>query len=310
MGQVYDLVLSAPQASVLLAMTDHADHLGQSIKPGLALLAWKTGYGIRQIRRLILELRAIGALELVRQSSGRPGSTNLYRTTFDRAKKKPPFRESLPKETADILTPVQGETGDISVETADILTETADISEQTADIQMSHESSSRTTIYNHQGESNAEGTPPLPPTTSEVETESEDRGDDPEDVFEPEINTTAIRTYTPRQHRLLAFASKHGAILEHPKLGDLRPEWLRDLEAPGTTLEEAEEAFLAAGHSCLPSHWRRYFPAAEERQAKADAAAKRKRDAEYLAREAIKSQEWKDRCARIIEMRRASGITV
>ena len=51
-GQVWDLQLPRMEAQILFAMADHAHHEGGHVFPSQALIAWKTGYSIRQIRRV------------------------------------------------------------------------------------------------------------------------------------------------------------------------------------------------------------------------------------------------------------------
>ena len=58
MGQVWDLDLPHHEQSVLLALADHADHMGRNAHPGVELLAWKTGYSERQVQRILHALEA------------------------------------------------------------------------------------------------------------------------------------------------------------------------------------------------------------------------------------------------------------
>ncbi len=280
MGQVFDLALSHSQAWVLLAMADHADHFGERIYPAVARIAWKTGFSERQVQRIVKQLVALGVLVMVEEATGRPGRANLYRLDFSIANLKPAFRYE--SERGDTLSPVDGGRGDIQAQTGDI-------HDQRGDIAMSPESPSRIPIENQR--ENA-----TPPPSSEDEIE-----DDPEDLWDGKV--VSATAYTPRQVGLLRFAASRGATLEATGLGDLRREWLRELESPGLTAEEAEEAFRGAGPNCLPSGFRRFAPSAQERQDRADAHAQKKRDAEYLAQRERERAEWKAHCERVASLR-------
>jgi hypothetical protein len=87
MGQVWDLDLPHAQAWVLMALADHADHEGANAFPGQDLLAYKTGYSPRQVRRILdaLEKKNI----IVAEGGGRGrGVTRRYRLLLHNAPKK------------------------------------------------------------------------------------------------------------------------------------------------------------------------------------------------------------------------------
>ncbi|HEX5520199.1 MAG TPA: helix-turn-helix domain-containing protein [Longimicrobiaceae bacterium] len=89
MGEVWELELKPNHLVVLLALADHADHDGGGVFPSQALVAWKTGYGERQVRRIVAELEAEGLLVLVedRRAQNLP---NVYRIDTAAGKKKAP----------------------------------------------------------------------------------------------------------------------------------------------------------------------------------------------------------------------------
>jgi hypothetical protein len=100
MGQVWDLDLPTNEQLVLLAMTDHADHLGENIWPSVGLIAWKTGYSERTIQRLIKSLLKKDILKIQKR---RPGKTTIYCTAFENAPLRPPYKS---EQTPDIdVTP-------------------------------------------------------------------------------------------------------------------------------------------------------------------------------------------------------------
>lgn len=83
-GQVWDLDLPQRDMLVLLAMTDHANHEGV-MWPGVALIAWKTGYSKRTVMRIMASLVKRGIL--IRRT--RPGKETIYIANLDAAAKKP-----------------------------------------------------------------------------------------------------------------------------------------------------------------------------------------------------------------------------
>ena len=51
-GLVWESDLPQNEKYVLLAYADHADHEGNGIFPSVGLIAWKTGYTPRNIKRI------------------------------------------------------------------------------------------------------------------------------------------------------------------------------------------------------------------------------------------------------------------
>ena len=114
MARVWELQLPHSQRLVLLAMADHADHEGERIFPSLRLTAWKTGYSVRQVQRIIEQLLESKILLTDNQRHGYRG-TKCYRLDLQAGKVKPPFshdkmstvdKMTIDKmSTHDILTP-------------------------------------------------------------------------------------------------------------------------------------------------------------------------------------------------------------
>lgn len=90
MGQVWDLDLPANKLLVLLALTDHADHNGDNIHPSMELVAWKTGYSERQVRRIVQGL----VKDKILAAEKRPGKTTLFTAHLENGKQKEPFKRS------------------------------------------------------------------------------------------------------------------------------------------------------------------------------------------------------------------------
>jgi transposase len=87
MGQVWELSLKPAEKYVLLAYADHADHEGKNIRPSQALIAWKTGYTLRQIRNITQRLEE---LKLLNPISKEPGKVTRYETNLENASKLSP----------------------------------------------------------------------------------------------------------------------------------------------------------------------------------------------------------------------------
>ena len=106
MGSVWDLELPHNEKLVLLAMADHADYEGNNVYPSLQLIAWKTDYDERQVRRIVDILEAKGILVTCKR---RAGLTTLYRINLQAAPRKTPFSavrgrprtDAEPSRTAD-----------------------------------------------------------------------------------------------------------------------------------------------------------------------------------------------------------------
>lgn len=110
LGRIWDLVLTPAQQIVMLALADHADHVGGSIKPGVPLVAWKTGYSERQVRRIMHELETSGLLVKEQERRGKP---TVYRIDLSKGVPKEPYvpredrktRDKMSVTSTDNLTP-------------------------------------------------------------------------------------------------------------------------------------------------------------------------------------------------------------
>lgn len=105
MGRVWDMVLTPAKQTVLLAYADHADHDGRNIHPGVPLIAWKTGYSERQVRRITKDLEADGVLVPDFTPRGKP---TVYHIDYEKGILKPPFERRKRRETPDKMTRVEG----------------------------------------------------------------------------------------------------------------------------------------------------------------------------------------------------------
>ena len=132
---VWNSDLDRASKYVLIAMADHADHLGENVRPSLSLIAWKTGYDERQVRRIVRQLEETGVL--VRESDGTGGRAvaTEYRIDFRALPKRPPYRSQKAdkksgyrEEKADTTPPyAEPESRTFSTQYPDILNQYPDI---------------------------------------------------------------------------------------------------------------------------------------------------------------------------------------
>ncbi len=95
MGKVWERTLSHGQQAVMLALADHARDDGSHVYPSLSLVAWKTGYSLRQVKRIVSDLRRSGVLAVV--APARRGRPTEYRINLAPAKEKPSFSKAHSK---------------------------------------------------------------------------------------------------------------------------------------------------------------------------------------------------------------------
>jgi len=69
MSQVWELQLDHPQQSILLCLCDFANDEGGNVRPSVARIAWKTGYGIRQVQNILSGLRKDNVVVLVQEAT-------------------------------------------------------------------------------------------------------------------------------------------------------------------------------------------------------------------------------------------------
>jgi hypothetical protein len=100
-GQVWDLDLPHAEAWVLMSMADHAEHDGSNVFPSQPLIAWKTGYSVRQVRRIQDRLKARKIL--IPEGFG-PHGTTLFRIDLSRAPLKPEFSRADKMSSEDTMS--------------------------------------------------------------------------------------------------------------------------------------------------------------------------------------------------------------
>ena len=90
MAMVWKCQLAHNQQSVLLALADHADDDGTNCYPAMGYIAWKTDYSVRQVRRVVKQLRDIGALVILDESRGQ-GRPVHYQVNLSGLPRKPAY---------------------------------------------------------------------------------------------------------------------------------------------------------------------------------------------------------------------------
>jgi hypothetical protein len=89
-GEVYEYEFKHGEQAVLLAMADHAQDDGSDCYPSIGRVAWKIGYGERQVKRVIKDLRKRNILiEVAPPRQHRPTE---YRINLSAATPKSPFK--------------------------------------------------------------------------------------------------------------------------------------------------------------------------------------------------------------------------
>ena len=87
-GAVWELELPQAEAWVLMALADHAHHDGSNVFASQKLLAWKTNYSERQVRRILESLEIKGIIVPENIGGGR-GVVQGYKIDLSAGRKKP-----------------------------------------------------------------------------------------------------------------------------------------------------------------------------------------------------------------------------
>ena len=123
MGLVWGIELTPAEQTIMLALADHGKDDGTDIYPSVAMLAWKSGRGERQVQRLLRDLERKRLIIAVAHAQGGRGHATRYEMHLENGTAKSPFkREELNDEpvTGDISDhkrvtfPTEPVKGDIS----------------------------------------------------------------------------------------------------------------------------------------------------------------------------------------------------
>jgi hypothetical protein len=98
-GLVWELDIPHGHAWVLMSLADHAEHDGTKVFPGHSMTAWKTGYSVRQVKRICSELwHSYGLIEPVTKGGGaNPTEWRVCLENFKNWKKEPPPKRGAKK---------------------------------------------------------------------------------------------------------------------------------------------------------------------------------------------------------------------
>jgi hypothetical protein len=110
MGLVWELALPHNHAWILMCLADHADHQGRNVYPGVELIAWKTGYTPRHVKRILHELEEAKIIVPTSRGGGR-GKVRKYRLDLDRVPRKavapsPGSRKRTAGRKGDRMSPI------------------------------------------------------------------------------------------------------------------------------------------------------------------------------------------------------------
>lgn len=108
MGMVWDMEIEPATKLVLLALADHAEHDGRNARPGVRLLASKTGFSERQVQRILADLRDRGIIEAESNTGGRGHRPN-YRIVIQKGDKMSPFPIDKGRQDVTLSNDLKGD---------------------------------------------------------------------------------------------------------------------------------------------------------------------------------------------------------
>ena len=137
----WELDLSSNRKFILLELADHADPDGRHVFPSQEFIARRTGYSVRQIRRILHELEDLGLIEPVAYRKGGRGMATEYDlhldpSTNEKAVKMSAFsavKADICDQKPDICDISETVKADICDTKADIYDQKPDICDQKAD---------------------------------------------------------------------------------------------------------------------------------------------------------------------------------
>ena len=126
----WQLDLSSNRKFILLELADHADPDGRHVFPSQEFIARRTGYSVRQVRRILHELEGLGLIIAVAHRKGGRGMATEYELHLD-----PSTNEKAVKMSGfkDIKPDIHDKTGEINPDIHDIKEDIHDIKEDICD---------------------------------------------------------------------------------------------------------------------------------------------------------------------------------
>src|SRR5687767_7242901 len=106
MSEVWHLELDHPQLLMLLALASHADDTGRAF-PGVAYLAWKTGYSERMVQRHLRTLEHSGLITVTRFQQGGRGRATEYCLQLHNATRKPTYQAASKGDIRGQIPPLK-----------------------------------------------------------------------------------------------------------------------------------------------------------------------------------------------------------
>lgn len=168
-GRIYDEIeIKRPMQIVLVAMADHAHDDGSKVFPSLDRIAWKTGYSVRQVQRIIGALKEMGVLKVVRE--GTKGRSTEYRIVLSKAPKKKPFnvwkaeQAKYPDKMSDSLDDILSDDDKMSLDSTDGSGDTGVANGVTSGCPPNH----HVTVMNEGGSDEPPGAPPSGPSPRDI----------------------------------------------------------------------------------------------------------------------------------------------
>ena len=126
----WQLDLSSNRKFILLELADHADPDGRHVFPSQEFIARRTGYSVRQVRRILHELEGLGLIIAVAHRKGGRGMATEYELHLD-----PSTNEKAVKMSGfkDIKPDIHDKTGEINPDICDTNPDIHDIKEDICD---------------------------------------------------------------------------------------------------------------------------------------------------------------------------------
>ena len=127
----WQLELSSNRKFILLELADHADPDGRHVFPSQEFIARRTGYSVRQVRRILQELEGLGVICAVAHRTGGRGMATEYELHLDPSTNQKAVKLSafMDAKTRTSMT----QTADINPDICDIKEDIDDTKEDICD---------------------------------------------------------------------------------------------------------------------------------------------------------------------------------
>jgi hypothetical protein len=109
-GEVWSLAMTGRRREVLSVLAWHAHDDGSGARPGIALLAWKTGQAASTVKRHLNALQKSGVIEAVAYARGGRSRSTEYQLHLERAPHKSPLEHENGVTYVNSFAPQNGAT--------------------------------------------------------------------------------------------------------------------------------------------------------------------------------------------------------